>query len=443
VSFEGETKVIDFGIAKSALRGTATDPKMGFGKFGYMAPEQLVRGGVVDRRTDLYATGVILYELLTGERLFQFPEGTDYRTIARAVANGQHPLPSQREATLAAFDSVVARALAPDPKNRYPTAEELRDAVQTELARVNPRLTADRLGAFVRQHFEEELTEERSLIREMRAVDLSAYAEELHDAQVHTVSFARGDSQVSKEVGPLAESSDAARTDRTPLPPPTVLTEEAEVATSPTPRPILASQDSSYSHELEPFPRRPSWIIFAVIAAGCLIAGGVLAMTLLRKEPSPGEAQAQVAPLPAEPPRIVVQPMAEEAPAAPAAAVPKMRIEPDTPTPAAVKTDRGHRRARGHREKGKESATGIVDPFTAEVAQAPQAPKADAEAVKRRFLTVKQEYEAFRKQYGGRLDSDYNEILELQTFGGEGKWEKLDAKLAALRKKMADARKSE
>ncbi|HEX4450575.1 MAG TPA: serine/threonine-protein kinase, partial [Kofleriaceae bacterium] len=71
VSFEGETKVIDFGIAKSAIRGTATDPKMGFGKFGYMAPEQLIRGGVVDARTDIYAAGVVLYELLTGKRLYE------------------------------------------------------------------------------------------------------------------------------------------------------------------------------------------------------------------------------------------------------------------------------------------------------------------------------------------------------------------------------------
>src|SRR5574339_530060 len=92
VSFEGETKVIDFGIAKSAMRGTATDPKMGFGKFGYMAPEQLIRGGVVDARTDIYAAGVVLYELLTGERLYELCQdcATDYRALARAVSRGEH-----------------------------------------------------------------------------------------------------------------------------------------------------------------------------------------------------------------------------------------------------------------------------------------------------------------------------------------------------------------
>jgi serine/threonine protein kinase len=60
ISFEGEVKIIDFGIAKSALAGTATDPRIGFGKIGYMAPEQLVRGGRIDARTDIYATGAVL-----------------------------------------------------------------------------------------------------------------------------------------------------------------------------------------------------------------------------------------------------------------------------------------------------------------------------------------------------------------------------------------------
>ena len=86
VSFEGETKVIDFGIARSAMRATETDPKLGFGKFGYMAPEQLIRGGVVDHRTDIYAAGVVLFELLTSTRLYEAGPQPDYRALARKVA---------------------------------------------------------------------------------------------------------------------------------------------------------------------------------------------------------------------------------------------------------------------------------------------------------------------------------------------------------------------
>src|SRR6187549_184022 len=106
VSFEGETKVIDFGIAKSALRATATDPKMGFGKFGYMAPEQLVRGGVVDARTDLYACGAVLFELLTGQRLYEVGDNPDYRALARQVVKGEHRLPSALVPSLHSFDDL-------------------------------------------------------------------------------------------------------------------------------------------------------------------------------------------------------------------------------------------------------------------------------------------------------------------------------------------------
>src|SRR5215470_5425194 len=106
VSFEGETKVIDFGIAKSAMRGTATDPKIGFGKFGYMAPEQLIRGGIVDHRTDIYAAGVVLYELLTGARLYEAGHEPDYRALARKVARGEHSLPSDIDSALAQYDEL-------------------------------------------------------------------------------------------------------------------------------------------------------------------------------------------------------------------------------------------------------------------------------------------------------------------------------------------------
>src|SRR5256885_10773030 len=165
VSFEGEAKIIDFGIAKSALRIAETNPNMGFGKFGYMAPEQLVRGGVVDKRTDVYAAGVVLYELLTGERLFTFPEGADYRQIARMVTGGKITPPSVRDPRLDPdFDAMVMRALATRQDARYQTAEELRDVLQVKLSQLNPTLSADALAHFIRGLFSEEISEEHRLV---------------------------------------------------------------------------------------------------------------------------------------------------------------------------------------------------------------------------------------------------------------------------------------
>ncbi|KAB2884499.1 MAG: serine/threonine protein kinase, partial [Kofleriaceae bacterium] len=153
VSFEGETKIIDFGIAKSALRATATDPKMGFGKFGYMAPEQLVRGGQVDHRTDIYAVGVVLFELLTGQRLYEVGDNPDYRALARQVVKGEFRRLSEIDPGLAHLDELVVRALTPKAEDRYQTAAELRDAIQQALVSINPTISTDQLGAFMRDLF--------------------------------------------------------------------------------------------------------------------------------------------------------------------------------------------------------------------------------------------------------------------------------------------------
>lgn len=196
VSFEGETKIIDFGIARSALRGTATDPKMGFGKFGYMAPEQLIRGGVVDHRTDVYAAGVVLFELLTGQRLYEPKEFTDYRALARAVAQGQHRVPSDVDPSLARCDSLITTALAPRPEDRFATAADLRDSIQLILAAINPTVSTDQLSALMRGLFSKELAQQRELQERIASTHLSDFQEQLNTQAVPTVSFALSESSV-------------------------------------------------------------------------------------------------------------------------------------------------------------------------------------------------------------------------------------------------------
>ncbi len=194
VSFEGETKIIDFGIARSALRGTATDPKMGFGKFGYMAPEQLIRGGVVDHRTDVYAAGVVLFELLTGHRLYEPKEFTDYRALARAVAQGQHRVPSDIDSSLAPCDSIITTALAPRPEERFATAAELRDSIQRLLAAINPTVSTDQLSAVMRGLFAKEMAQQRELQERIANTHLADFHEQLNTQAVPTVSFALNES---------------------------------------------------------------------------------------------------------------------------------------------------------------------------------------------------------------------------------------------------------
>src|SRR5947207_4799848 len=87
VSYEGEVKIIDFGIAKAASRSSRTQAGVLKGKFGYMSPEQ-VRGLPLDRRSDVFAIGTVFFEMLTAERLFVGE--SDFSTLER-VRNANVP----------------------------------------------------------------------------------------------------------------------------------------------------------------------------------------------------------------------------------------------------------------------------------------------------------------------------------------------------------------
>ena len=136
VSYEGEVKLADFGIARAAGRLDLTDPGTVKGKLAYMAPEQ-ARGEPLDGRADLFALGVVLWELCAGRRLFA--RETEAATLVALLEGGPVGPPSAwNEAVSPALDAIILGALERDPSRRTSSAEALRTALAAqwlELAR--------------------------------------------------------------------------------------------------------------------------------------------------------------------------------------------------------------------------------------------------------------------------------------------------------------------
>jgi eukaryotic-like serine/threonine-protein kinase len=158
VTFDGGVKVVDFGIAKAADQATVTRSGVLKGKYSYMSPEQ-ASGQRVDRRSDVFALGVVLHELLTGGRLFK--RSSDMLTLS-AVAECNVPVPSQVAPRVPPeLDAIVLKALAKDPEARYQHAQELQRALEGWLqSQPQPFGTPADLATYMRELYADRLSEE-------------------------------------------------------------------------------------------------------------------------------------------------------------------------------------------------------------------------------------------------------------------------------------------
>ena len=157
IAFSGEVRLTDFGLASSTLKMERTAPGVIYGKVSYMSPEQ-ARGDALDGRTDLYATAVILWELLTGRQLFP---STDADVLERVRAPRVDAPSSRAPRVKPELDGVVLKALAPEPQDRYPDCEAFRVALAEYLAREAPATDGARISSFLADLFEGEIEEER------------------------------------------------------------------------------------------------------------------------------------------------------------------------------------------------------------------------------------------------------------------------------------------
>jgi len=149
IGYDGSIKIVDFGIAKASMREETRSGNLK-GKLAYMSPEQCT-GGEVDRRSDVYALGVVLYELATTSRMFK---GENDYLVMEQIVKGRVTPPLVRRPNLPPeLAEIIMRAVAPDPANRYATADELRIALDQFAVKAALIASSSTIAAYMRKKF--------------------------------------------------------------------------------------------------------------------------------------------------------------------------------------------------------------------------------------------------------------------------------------------------
>ncbi len=254
ISYGGGVKLIDFGIAKAAGRVHQTAKGLLKGKLRYMAPEQAA-GRAVDRRTDVYALGIVLWEMLTYRKAFSARTDAE---LVRLVLAPKLPPPSRLNPGVAPeLDGVALTALAPSPEERFQTALAFRNAL---------------LGAYPAAQRVDE-AELASLLRTVLADELAKDARTLPPAVVVRQPLAIGQAQQEAALTVVVPSLEPDDEDHEKTPPPA-----AAPAPREPPRPAAApvrGAPTAYGMGLAPAEPPPPHVAIAPVSAPSLAPPGV------------------------------------------------------------------------------------------------------------------------------------------------------------------------
>ncbi|WP_230470484.1 serine/threonine-protein kinase [Lujinxingia vulgaris] len=168
VSWDGQVKVIDFGIAKAASQSTRTQVGVLKGKFGYMSPDQ-VRGHDIDHRSDIFAMGTLFWELLTNQRLFRGESQIETMRLIRdpQIDSPRHFNPKVPEQV----EAIVMRALAAERDDRYQWASEMAADLKAYLTQQKPPYHRSQLTTWMRSAFAEEYDAEKEKRERFRRIN--------------------------------------------------------------------------------------------------------------------------------------------------------------------------------------------------------------------------------------------------------------------------------
>ncbi len=194
VSFEGAIKLVDFGIARASTRSSRTRTGMRKGKVPYMSPEQC-KGQKLDRRTDLFSLGTVLYELTTGQR--PFLGHSDFEVMDAIVQCKPQPPSTLRPNYPRELEEIVMRLLADSPPARYQTATQLLEDLEQYKARNGLLASAQTVARYMNDLFQSELEANTftelggatpmSMLRTREVIDATAFAVDL-DEQATTLT---------------------------------------------------------------------------------------------------------------------------------------------------------------------------------------------------------------------------------------------------------------
>ena len=300
VGYDGSVKVTDFGIAKATSRSAQTETGARKGKLAYMSPEQCL-GKAIDRRSDVFALGIVLYELVTARRLFK--ADSDY-LVMNAIVLGEIRPPSRLRADVPpALDAIVLRALERKPADRYQTAGDLQVALENIAGELGARATP--LASYMVQLFG--APKEPWLVEGDPPAEIDIDFDGSASAVVDAPEAALAESYTPAPSSPLARARAKHETLDPPLP-------------AQAPEPAAAP----------PHPTR-RWPIVAVIATGIAVATTIAIALATGSSPEPPPEPPPSPALPAPAPASTVTLPRAQPPTSPPPSPPATRPAPAAP----------------------------------------------------------------------------------------------------------------